>query len=111
MVSAVSLAAQGIAILAGLGLLGLVLTAQAGLILQMLINRMLSRRVAAGRISRSANDDVYRKLLIKAMWPATWRTAPGSVLSVRLSKGMSAAAGNILILSDDVSVGEKCVIR
>src|SRR3546814_19512882 len=33
MVSAVSLAAQGIAILAGLGLLGLVLTAQAGLLL------------------------------------------------------------------------------
>src|SRR3546814_13825419 len=33
MVSAVSLAAQGITILAGLGLLGLVLTAQAGLIL------------------------------------------------------------------------------
>src|SRR3546814_10581124 len=80
MVSAVSLAAQGIAILAGLGLLGLVLTAQAGLILQMLINRMLSRRVAAGRISRSANDDVSRKLLSKAMWQAPWRTAVGSVM-------------------------------
>src|SRR3546814_12436062 len=111
MVRPVSRAAQCISILPGLGLLGLVLTAQAGLSLQMLINRMLSRRVAAGRISRSANDDVSRKLLIKAMWPATWRTAVGSVMSVGLSQGMSVAAGNILILSDDVSVGEKCVIR
>src|SRR3546814_16261684 len=66
----------------------------------MLINRMLSRRVAAGRISRSANDDVSRKLLIKAMWPATWRTAVGPVMSVGLSQGMSVAAANLLTAAE-----------
>src|SRR3546814_8638056 len=38
------------------------------------------------------------------MWPATWRTAVGSVMSVGLSQGMSVAAANMLTAAEAAGV-------
>ncbi|MFC3714910.1 hypothetical protein ACFONC_01905 [Luteimonas soli] len=103
-VTAASLAAQGVAILAGFGLLGLVLAAQAGVLLQVLVNWILARHVAAGRVVRRADHDISRKLLIQAMWPATWRTAVGAVMSLGLSQGMAVAAANMLAAAEAAGV-------
>lgn len=103
-VSVISLAAQFTAVVAGFGLLGLVLAAQSGLVLQVLANRTLAHRVAAGRVTRLAGHDPSRKLLIRAMWPATWRTAVGSVMSLGLSQGMAVAAANLLTATEAAGV-------
>lgn len=101
--SAASLIAQATAILAGAGLLGLVLASQAGLIIQVLVNRILAFRVSEGKIASPVRA-TSRGLLIEAMWPAAWRTAAGTVMSLGVSQGMAIAMANMLAAAEAASV-------
>lgn len=102
-VGAASLMAQAGVVLAGAGLVGLVLSAQAGLLAQVLANRALARRVAAGRIA-GATSPALKRELVGALWPAAWRTASGAVLSLGVSQGVAIAMANVLVAAEAAAV-------
>jgi len=102
-ISGISLLVQSLAVLLGMGLLGLVLVAQIGLVVQVLANRMLAFHVSDGSFGNSGQSELNRQVL-RSMWPAAWRTAIGAIMSVGLSQGMSIAMANLLAAAQAASV-------
>lgn len=102
-VTAVNLLCQLAAVLAGLGLLGLVLVAQAGFVARTLVNRQLMIRAALGHSLHSPSGGVHKKV-IRALWPAAWRTAIGVILSIGISQGIVVAVANLFIAAQAASV-------
>lgn len=102
-VGGIALLAQATVLIAGAGLLGLVLVAQLGLIAQVLVNRSLALYVSDGRFGKTAGSNLDKRLL-GAMWPAAWRTAIGSFTSIGVSRGMAITMANLLVASEAATV-------
>ncbi|MDB9996340.1 hypothetical protein OAE49_04935 [Gammaproteobacteria bacterium] len=103
LVGGIALSAQIIVLITGAGLLGLVLVAQLGLIVQILVNRSLCLHVSDGRFGKTTGSNLDKRLLY-AMWPAVWRTAIGSIMSLGVSRGMAITMANILVASEAATV-------
>lgn len=103
LVAGCTLLLQVAAVLAGFGLLGLVATTQAGVIAGVAANRALANRVAAGRLPRGASGRPDARM-VRAMWPAAWRTAVGTLLSAGISQGLGIAAANLFQATQAASV-------
>lgn len=99
----ISLLSQFLAVLAGLGLLGLVLVAQVGFITQVLVNRALAFRVSHGRFGNTGQSELNYQVM-RSMWPAAWRTAIGAIMSIGVSQGMTIAIANMLVAAEAASV-------
>lgn len=102
-VGCISLSAQVIVLIAGGGLLGLVLAAQLGLIIQILVNRSLCIHISDGQFKKNDDKNLDRRLL-KAMWPAAWRTAIGSIVGIGMTRGMAIAMANLLVAAEAAPV-------
>lgn len=102
-ISGISLFAQSMAVVLDTGLLGLVVVAQAGLVVQMLVNRLLAFYVSDGRFGNAGQNELNRQVL-RSMWPAAWRTAIGTIMSLGVSQGMSIAMANLLAAAQAASV-------
>ena len=103
LVGGLTLSAQVAVLIAGAGLLGIVLVAQLGIIAQVLVNRSLSLHVSDGRFRGNSGSNLDKRLL-HAMWPAAWRTAIGSFMSLGVSKGIAIAMANLLIASEAATI-------
>ena len=102
LVGCLSLLVQVMVLIAGGGLLGLVLAAQLGLIVQILVNRSLCIRISNGKFKN--NNNYLDKRLLSAMWPAAWRTAIGSIMAMGMTRGMSIAMANLLVAAEAAAV-------
>jgi hypothetical protein len=76
-----------LALFAGAGLLGLVISIQAGIIVNTWINRALAIRVSSR--DQWSHRTVKDKLVMDAVWPAAWRSGIG----VLISAGVIQATG------------------
>lgn len=94
---------QVVVLLAGGGLLGLVLAAQAGVLSQVLINWVLARRMTAGHTGEKLSRDETRAV-VRGLWPAAWRTAVGTISSFGVHQGMAIAMANVLAAGEAASV-------
>lgn len=102
LVGCLSLLVQVMVLIAGGGLLGLVLAAQLGLIVQILVNRSLCIRISNGKFKN--NNNYLDKRLLSAMWPAAWRTAIGSIMAMGMTRGMAIAMANLLVAAEAAPV-------
>ena len=102
-VGGLSLLAQAIVLIAGAGLLGLVLVAQLGVLAQVLVNRSLARYVSEGRLGKTGSSKPDKRLL-GAMWPAAWRTAIGMFMGLGIPRVIAIVMANILVASEAASV-------
>jgi len=102
-VAGFSLLAQTGAVVSGFGLLGLVLVAQTGLVVQVFVNRFLAFRVSEGRFGNAGRSELNR-LVMRSMWPVAWRTAIGTIMSLGISQGMAIAMANHLVAAEAASV-------
>jgi hypothetical protein len=103
LVGGLTLGAQITVLIAGAGLLGIVLVAQLGLIAQVLVNRSLSLHVSDGRFGKTAGSNLDKRLLL-AMWPAAWRTVVGTLMGLGISRGIAIAMANLLVASEAATV-------
>lgn len=103
LVSGLSLLAQTLAVLLNTGLLGLVLIAQTGLVVQLFVNRALAVLVSEGRFV-NVGQVSHSRLVLRTMWPAAWRTALGTIMSLGVSQGMVIAMANLLASTEAASV-------
>jgi hypothetical protein len=94
---------QLVAILAGTGLVGLVLVAQGGLLAQVMVNRHLAHRLTAGCI-KTARSTPANQQIVRAMWPSSWRTAIGAIMSFGVAQGTAIAVANVLSAGEAASV-------
>lgn len=102
-IGAVSLLAQiGIALL-GKGLLGLVVIAQIGFLVQVLVNRSLAYGIGGPEL-RSASPTRAPPALVAMLWPAAWRTAVGAIMGLGVAQGISVAMANVLPSAEAASV-------
>jgi hypothetical protein len=102
-VTAVNLLCQLASVLAGFGLLGLVLVAQAGFVARALVNRRLMMHASTGHALITQPGDVHKQV-IGALWPAAWRTAIGVILSIGISQGIVVAVANLFVAAQAASV-------
>lgn len=102
-VGGIALLAQAGVLVAGGGLLELVLTAQFGLIIQVLVNRSLTLHISDHRFGNTLGGNIDKRLL-RVMWPAAWRTAIGAAMSLGISRGIAIAMANLLIASEAATV-------
>ena len=102
-VNGISLLAQAGAIMLGAGLLGLVLVAQLGLVVQVLVNRLLTLHVSDGHFENATASNLDKRVL-HAMWPPAWRTAIGAIMSIGVSRGIAIAMANLLIASEAATI-------
>ncbi len=103
LVIGISLLVQCGALIAGTGLLGLVLVAQLGLVAQVLVNRSLALHVSDGRFGNTIDGNLDKHLLHK-MWPAAWRTAIGALMAIGVSRGVAIVMANLLVASESATV-------
>ncbi|HET7459864.1 MAG TPA: hypothetical protein VFJ82_01400 [Longimicrobium sp.] len=75
-----SVAASVVVLLAGGGLLGLVVVNQAWMVVDILRNRWLCRYVEGGRFARFAGGAADPAVL-RAVWPSAWRSGLGMLLA------------------------------
>ena len=102
-VGGISLLVQLITLILDMGLLGFVLVAQIGLVVQVFVNRTLAFRLSGGRFG-NAGQIANNKLVLRSMWPAAWRTALGAVMSIGIAQGMAIAMANLLVAAEAASV-------
>lgn len=91
------------ALLAGTGLLGLVIVAQLGALSQVAINWRLARRVTSGH-SHATLSKVETRVVLQGLWPAAWRTAVGTITSIGVNQGMAIAMANVLVAGEAAGV-------
>jgi hypothetical protein len=94
---------QAAALLAGGGLVGLVLVSQLGVLAQVLVNHRLARRISAGHGGVVATAQESARVL-RGLWPAAWRTAIGAITSFGVTQGMAIVVANVLVAGEAASV-------
>lgn len=101
-VGLLSLLSQIAAIQAGLGLSGLVLTAQTGVLVQVYVNRRIATTIGANDWADS--DRVPRDPeLVRALWPAAWRSAAGIGMAQGVWQAMAIGIANTLAPRESAS--------
>lgn len=98
-----SLALQLVVLHLGLGIVGVVLVAQAGALVFVVIRRVLVNQATTGLLATPRASTLDRAV-VAALWPASWRTAIGALMSYGVAQGIVIAAANVLAVQEAVAV-------
>lgn len=98
-----SLGLQLLALWLGLGLLGMVIVAQASALAYLIIRRHLANRATLGLLAKARPKTPDHTILV-ALWPSAWRTAIGALMSYGIAQSVAIAAANLLATHEAVGV-------
>lgn len=99
----ISLGLQMVMLHLGCGIVGVVLAAQAGALAFVVARRRLADQATTGLVASPRAASV-EKAVVAALWPASWRTAIGALMSYGVVQGIVIAAANVLAVQEAVAV-------